>query len=249
MADLTLDDLSDEPFGPARFGELPAKASSPKSYTSWKKSLKDWIYRNRRHELLKSPTVKEVSQQGESERDFRIRISDKMSEERDLQVEKLRNKYGSKFNTLRDRIRRAEMAVQREKEQASSARTQTFISLGSTLLSAVLGRNTISSTTVGKATTTARGVGRASKQHQDVAIARQNLEAYQAQLQELDLELQMEVDKLRAKLDPMSEELQVLTLKPRKTDIDVRLLALGWAPFVPSPDGGWVPAWRGTDQG
>jgi hypothetical protein len=245
LSDLTFDSLDSEPFGPAHYGEIPSKAASPRSYGTWNKALEDWLYRNRRYELLKSPITGEVSHPGESEREFRIRISDGAREERDLRVDKLRKKYASKFNTLRDRIRRAELAVQREKAQASSARTETFISLGSTLLSAVLGRKALSSTTIGKATTTARGVGRASKQAQDVGRARKNLEAYQTRLQELDLEFQSEVAKLTAKLDPMREELQTLTLKPRRSDVDVKLLALAWAPFVLGPDGGWLAAWQG----
>jgi hypothetical protein len=108
----------------------------------------------------------------------------------------------------------------------------------------VLGRKTLSTTTIGKATTAARGAGRAAKQSQDVGRALQNVEAYKAQLQDLEVQFQSEVERLRAELDPMKEELQVLTLKPRKADVDVKLLALAWAPFVRSPDGGLVPAWQ-----
>jgi hypothetical protein len=242
--DLTLDDLASEPHGPARFDVLPSKASSKKSYSSWNKSLKDYLYRHRRYDLFKSKNLGEISRPGESEREFRIRIAEAGREERDLRIEKLRKDYVPKFNRIRERIRRAEITVQKEKEQATGARTQAVISLGATLLSAVLGRKAISSTTLGKATTTVRGVGRSSRQSQDVDHARANLEAYEVQLQDLDVQFQSEVEKLRDKLDPMTEELQVLTLKPRKTDIDVRLLALAWAPFVRNPDGGLAPAWH-----
>ena len=242
--ELTLDDLGREPFGPARFGDVPAKAASAKSYASWNKSLKNWLYRHRRFDLLKSKNLGEVSCPGESEREFRIRIAERAREERDLRIEKLRKKYVPKFDSLRERIRRAELTVQKEKEQATGAKTQAVISLGATLLSAVFGRKTLSSTTIGKATTTVRGVGRSSRQAQDVARARENLEAYEVKLQDLDRDFQSEVEQLRDKLDPMTEELQVLTLKPRKTDVDVRLLALAWAPFVRGADGGLVPAWR-----
>jgi hypothetical protein len=224
------DALSSEPAGNARFAELPEGAGDAKSYARWSKSFADWIYRNRRYDLLKSPGLGEISKPGESERDFRIRLADRAREERDRQLEKLRLKYASKFRTLRDRIRTAEAAVARESDQAGSAKMQTAISFGATLLSAVMGRSPLTSTTIGKATTAARGVGRATQQARDVDRAREKLEAYQQQLEDLEAEFQRAGEDVRAQLDPTTELLDTVTLKPRKTDIDVRLVALAWTP-------------------
>ena len=224
------DALEDAPAPHADFDDLPERTADAKSYARWRKSFADWIYRNRRYELLKSPGLREISRPGESERDFRIRLGDRAREERDLQLEKLRVKYASKFRTLRDRIRNAEAAVQRESDQASGAKMQTVISVGATLLSAVLGRSPMSSTTLGKATTAARGAGRASRQARDVDRAREKLEAYRRQLEDLEEEFQSAGENVRAQLDPLTEVLEPVVLKPRKTDIDVRLVALAWKP-------------------
>jgi hypothetical protein len=225
----------------ASFDDPPAEALDAKSYGKWKKSFADWLYRNRTYELLQSPALGEISEPGEDERAFRIRLAHRAREERDLQTEKLRKKYASKFRTLRERIRRAEEAVQREKEQASGARMQTAISLGSTLLSAVLGRSALGSRTLGKATTTARGVSRASRQAQDVERARAKLAAYQTDLEDLEASFQQDVAALEEKLDPAAEEFETVTLTPRRADVDVRLVALAWAPFARDADGGETP--------
>ena len=84
------DFLEKDPPAPGKFADVPAEANQGKSYTAWKKSLADHIYRSRRFALLRSTELKEVSRPGESEREFRIRISDEARERRDELVEKLR---------------------------------------------------------------------------------------------------------------------------------------------------------------
>ena len=90
--------------------------------------------------MFKSTRFEVSSQPGESEGDFRNRLSVAAREQRDAAVEKLRTKYAAKHATLTERIRKAEQAVDREAEQARGAKVQTAISLGSTILGAFLGR-------------------------------------------------------------------------------------------------------------
>ena len=87
--------------------------------------------------VYKSARFKETSLPGESEGDFRNRLSVAAREERDAAVEKLRVKFAAKHATLQERIRKAEQAVSREAEQARGAKVQTAISLGSSILGAV----------------------------------------------------------------------------------------------------------------
>jgi len=44
--------------------------------------------------------------------------------------------------------------------------------------------------------------------------------------------------------DPLTETLETVTLRPRKSDISVRLVALTWAPCWMDPQGRTLPAWR-----
>jgi hypothetical protein len=41
----------------------------------------------------------------------------------------------------------------------------------------------------------------------------------------------------------MTESLEKVTIKPRKTDITVSLVALVWAPYFVSPTGDATPGW------
>jgi hypothetical protein len=119
-------------------------------------------------DLLKSPATGEISKPNETERDMRVRLQQLVREQRDSQVEALRAKYAPKIATMQERIRRAQQAVDRETTQASQAKIQTAISIGTTLLGAFLGRKAVSRSTLGTATTAMRGVGRSMKELEDI---------------------------------------------------------------------------------
>ncbi len=232
------EECDQEPARGAGFAALTPAAGTPKSYESWSKDFATWIYRERALELFKSVSTGAVSKPGESEADFRSRIGQGAREARDAAAEKLRQKYAPKLAALQERRRRAEQTVAREKQEATQAGLQTAISVGATVLGALFGRKTVSATTIGKATTAARGAGRTMKQAGDISRAQESVGAIDQQIQDLDAELQGEVAAATAASDPATEKLETVTLRPKKTDITVRKLALVWLPYR-----GDTPAW------
>ena len=180
---------------------------------------------------------------GESERDFRVRLQHAAREERDAQAAKLREGFGPKVAALEERIRKAEQAVDRERSQSRSSMWGTVLSVGTTIAGAFLGRKKISATTISKATTAARGVGRSVKEEGDVGRAKENVQALQQQLDELEARFKEDLDALGDKVDPKTIELQSKSVKPKKTNIAIRTVALAWAPHWQSPGGNASPAW------
>ena len=230
-AEVPIEDLEKEPQTNANFTETPAAASKAKSYDAWKKDLASWVYRNQRLELLESPSLEIASNPGETERDFRVRLQQFARERRDEAVEKLRQQYAPKIEQLAERKRRAEQAVAREAEQAKGQKLQTAISFGATLLSSFMGRKTVSLTTLSRATTAVRGVGRSMKESQDVDRAEENVSVLDQKLADLNEEFKTETDKLERTLDPQTEELGKVSLKPTKANIAIKFLALVWVPY------------------
>jgi hypothetical protein len=238
-ADLEKDAASD-----AQYEDAPAVAGNAKSYQRWNKDFVAFLYGNQKLELMKSPSTREVSKPGEAERDFRVRLQQAAREQRDGQIEQLRQKYAPKMAGLQERIRRSQQAVERESAQANQAKLQTAISFGTTLLGAFLGRKAVSVSTLGRATTAARGVGRSMKEQQDVGRAAESVEVLQGNLAELEAELQSETQALEAKIDAQSEQLETISVKPKKTNISVQLVALTWAPFWRDETGEVTSAWE-----
>jgi hypothetical protein len=164
-------------------------------------------------------------------------------EQRDEATEKLRQKYASKMATLEEQARRAQQAVEREAEQAKQQKMQTAISVGTTLLSAFVGRKAVSYSSLGRATTAARGASRIMKESQDIKRAQETVGTYQQRLQELEESFKSEMDALATKIDPLTEQLEQVSVRPAKKDISVRLTSLVWVPNWQSPDGKLTPAW------
>jgi hypothetical protein len=239
--DIPVADLETAPREPAEWGPLPSAAALAKSYEAWSRDFAAWLYGARKVELFRDPGSGTVSRPGESERDFRIRLRDAARAERDARVDALRRKYAPRRAAIEERLRRAEQAQAREREQVTSRGVQAAISIGASILGAVLGRKTISVGNIGRATTAARDAGRVLKEREDVSRAQETVAAVQQALAALDAELQAEVATLDARAEP--DRLEPVSIRPKKMDVRVRLCALAWAPHWRDARGAVTPAW------
>ncbi|MEY4526687.1 MAG: hypothetical protein RL768_406 [Nitrospirota bacterium] len=242
-ADLAVADLESSPDPAAQFLPLPAGAAKAKSYADWNKDFGGWLFRTQKLDILKSPSAKEVSKPGESERDFRVRLQQSGREQRDKAAEMLRQKYAPKITTLQDRIRRAEQQKSKQQAEARSSQVQAAISVGASILGAFLGRKTISATNIGRATTAIKSAGRVMKESQDVGAAEENVAALQQQLADLEAQFKAESDALAAATDPLNEKLDTLSIKPTKANIAVKLVAFAWTPQWRDAKGTLTPTW------
>jgi hypothetical protein len=82
------------------------------------------------------------------------------------------------------------------------------------------------------------------KEADDVTRAQETLTVVNQQLLDLDGEFQAEAKALETSIDPQTEQLEKVSLKPKKTNISVKLLTFVWAPFWKSADGNSRPAWE-----
>jgi hypothetical protein len=241
--DVAAADLEKRPEEAARFAMLPSAASNTKNYTAWTRDIATWLYGSQVLNLLYSPSQKVYSKVGETERDFRIRLGQGAREQRDEAVAALRQKYAPKIAALQERLRKSEQTAARQKEQARQAGLQTAISVGATLLGAFTGRKITSASTIGRATSAARGFGRSINESQDVGRAEDTVEVLQKQLNDFSAEFNAESATLMAKIDPTTEVLDTVTIKPKKADITVQLLVLAWAPYWQDAKGTVSAAW------
>jgi hypothetical protein len=236
VADLPIEFLEAEPVAGASFVDLPAQAARGQSYTGWSRELTRWIKASQPIVLYESKEMKLVSNVGESERDFRIRLAERAREARDAQADRVRERFASRFRTLEDRLRRAEQAAARRAAQSQQAALSTGVAVLGGLLGAMLGGGAKGQ--LGRASTAARGAGRVAQTRQEAAMAGETVEAVRAQIDELERELQTELRRLddAAVAEAPLEEVAV---RANLNAISMRLVALAWLPH--GPDG---PLWR-----
>ena len=237
-------ELEEEPEDGARFGELPGAATKKASYTSWKKRLKDYFYRERTLSMYRCTVLKLYSEAGELKGDFRARMSQALREKRDEAIEKLKAKYRPKFERLDERIRKREQKVEKEQEQYAQAKSSSVVSWGKTILGAVLGRKIGSIGNVSRTGTAMSRSARIAKEKEDVRRAGEDLGTAVENLEEMEKEFEVALDALKTKYDEKSLEIEDKPIRPRKSDIDVTSCDLVWLPWIVDGDGVATPGFE-----
>ncbi|MDA7977385.1 MAG: DUF87 domain-containing protein [Pirellulales bacterium] len=213
------------------YAPLPDAVIRSRGLASCQRALRDTLYRSQRLQVFSSPRWKTHSAPGESEAEFRIQLRQKAFEERDEQLEKLRDKYAEKFAKLKRKIEDAEARVEREQAQYQEKQADSVISISSSILGAVLGRKWASRTNVNHAGSSMRKVSRTASERGDVKRAEEKVEALQQELKDAEAQLKTETERIQSMTSTQEHALQTISLPPRKSDIIIDALALLWTPW------------------
>ena len=214
------------------FASLPGVLAGPRGYVTLAASLKNYLARTSRLTVWSAPGVDAVSQPGESEADFRLRIAQRVKEWRDAEIERVRDRYAPKIAALAERIDRARQKVEREKAEAKNQSMQTYVSIGTAVIGALLGRKMASSTTVGRAATSMRSASRAARQQADVAHAEESMASLEERRRQLEDEVAEALEKIRLDTHPDRIQLEEIEVPAKKTDLAVEDVVLAWVPSV-----------------
>lgn len=236
---LTVSQLGSEPVDGASFSELPQALLDQKLWSTLNKELVDWLYSNHSSTAFRSPLTGLFSQLGESEGDFRARLVHAAHEARDKKVEELRKTYEKKIKTIEGRLARAMDSVADQKDQASTAKINTAMRIGGTILGAILGKRI--SSTAGRGAMS--GASRAWKESRDVARAKAKVDDYEEELEAIEEDCEREIEKLKAAMDPMSEKLETIRLTPLKKNCTSKAVGIVWMPYRVNPEPQLGAAW------
>ena len=214
------------------FASLPAALAGPRGYATLGTSLKGFLGRTRLT-AYSAPAIDAVSRPDETVGDFRARIAHRVREWRDAEIEKVRDKHAAKLAALVDKIDRARQKVEREKAEAKNQSLQTYVSIGSAVLGALLGRKKASATNIGRAATSMRSASRAARQQADVAHAEESLATLEEKRAAMEEAIEAELERIRLDTTPERIALEELEIPAKKTDISVDDVVLAWVPDEP----------------
>ena len=238
--ELADDDLENKAAAEAGYSEAPSALAESKNYSAWEKDFDDFLYRSRRWPLFESEEFGLVSEPGESERDFKVRVQEKAREQRDLEVEKARAGLEKDLDRLRDRVQRAQVRLEKEGDQTKGK--------WGSFLGAVVEVG-VSAAGVGRKRLTSNKISRVFKTFQQARSEGGDDDRAEQEI----LELQKDMEQLQAAFEESEAEIGrvyqdqaqrigTCELKPRRTDIDVRRVCAGWAPWRKTEDG-FEPGW------
>ncbi|MDD7593424.1 MAG: DUF87 domain-containing protein [Peptoniphilaceae bacterium] len=213
----------------ATFGALP-EGLTPSARRNGEKRLKDQIYAKERLVLLYDPMTKLTQGVDESEKDFLVRVDGAQRELRDQQMAELKTSYAKKLGRLEEKVRKAELAVDREMTQADAAKQNTMVSVGSALLGGLLGRKVLSRTNLNQAGRSMRSLSRQKAQEADIDRAKENVDAVRSEVKALEAELEEKLLALQETMATAREQMERNEIKPKKMNIAVQDLLLVWVP-------------------
>ncbi len=218
----TLDELEDAPRDGFKFANIEASISAS-SLKAWENDFKTWLYSGKPLEAFTCQTLDAVSQTGEDERAFRIRISQESREKRDEFLAKIRDDYAKEIESLQKARVRADAKAATQQSQASTKAVSTAISIGTSILGSLFGSRRSYS---GIATQASR-IGTTMKERGEAAAAVKSLEEIDQKLVDIEAEIQA---KLESYQNADSIEIESVQITPNKSDINVRRVALSWKP-------------------
>ncbi len=224
--------LEDDPQPGAEYDGLASELARDKNYKGWKTDLKNYLYRTECYSAWRCEELKEKSQSGESEADFRIRITQLAREKRDDAKEGIRKKFEKKLARAKQRILKAQEHLSLQRSQFWTR----ILELVWRVLSLLLGGSSRRGMTSSGARTAMRERGEQSR-------AQQRLDDCQADLEELESDRQAALEQIEFGFEPKNLTLEKLELRPRKSDTVVDSVTLVWLPWKIDKDGTKQPAY------
>ncbi len=225
----------DEPVAGAQFADLPSPLTNEKNYSAWEKQLVDHLYRTARFVAWRCEVLAATSDPGETEGDFRIRVTQLAREKRDEKKEAVRRKHKRRVERAQEAVRKAE-SYHREQKSQFWMRVVSFLMAVVQMILGVFGAGRSRSFSTTSANQAMRERGEASR-------AAQRLEEKQHALETVLAEQQAALDQLEFDFEPANLALEKLELPPQKSDIRVDRVVLVWLPWHTDEHGTAQPAY------
>lgn len=200
----------------SQFSDIPEFINMDKKLSKASQSLKNWVYHEHKLELYRSKSPKMESEPYESLGDFKVRLSDELSDKKELAIEVLQERYAKKEKVLLDRLDRAMARLDKEESDTTSS----FMNVGITVLGALFGKSKAS---IGRAGS------RVLKERGDVGRAQEKIAKVKEDIEDLEEELEDKIDEMVEDYSIDEVDIEEFSIKLRKTDIVVENIAVVWS--------------------
>jgi hypothetical protein len=207
------------------YGSVPENINTTKELKKIGQDLSDWLYYNERLELNFHPELNILQQPKENEREYLAKLRQAAREKRDNEIDKLEKRFEKKIDKITDKTVKLNRDLEADEAEYKARKQEEIIGVGETILSFFIGRKR---TTAG--TTIARRRRMTSQVKMDMEETKEEVEELEADIKSLEKELQKEVDLITDKWENAVNTTEKYVIKPRRRDVNIKLIAVGWAP-------------------
>lgn len=243
---IDLDRLDSAPRPDATFGNFDNLAiDDAKFVSSLEADYVDWIYRTQTMTVRVNKSLGVVAGPEISADEFKQMCAEAVEGKLADDIDSIKDKFKKKRDSLEDKLRTETQRLEKEKQELSHRRIEEVGKGLETVLGLVTGRRRSLSTSLTKRRMT-------SQSKADVEAKEENVEDLQADLLQIDAELEKEIEEAKQRWEDAVADVTEEAVSPYKKNIFVELFGLLWLPYYAFEDGEkWltVPAfdWEAMD--
>ena len=209
----------------ALFGVLPSGFSDEKRLKALKGELTDMLYNTARLVIPHNPKFKMYGNPDEDISQFRAELVQRAREARDIEVDKLSERYNKKLDTIEDRIRRKEHELDAEQAEIRDRRREQLYTTGEAALSLFRGRTNYTLSRMSRASRYKR------QAEADIRESRSVLRDLDDQMAGIQTEYERKLHEVNDEWARIANNVQEHVITPYKKDIHIELFGLGWLPY------------------
>ena len=223
------------------FAAIPDGARSAADYKKAQSELTDWFYRSRRIELKAHDSLDVSQKPGESEVDFHARVRQAADARIEAELKKIEPKQRKALDDLRDKIAKAQVDADQADVQAKALRNESYANIFERIFRVIIGFLD-GRKSVGSLSPLMSKNRRADEARARADEKKRVLDQLKAREPELVAANEAEVQEIRDRWAAELEQIGQVEVAPRRTDINVDLVALAWTPewMLEYSEGGFV---------
>ncbi len=219
-------DFRAEPAPGATYREPPVPIDGKSFFSSTRSALADHMYRTKSIEVYKNPALKLYSRVGETRDEFAVRCDRYAEDEADREVAKIRDRFESRLDRIRDEIQAAAARADELRSDVTSKRQSEVLEGVGSLLGSLFGGRKSS-----------RDITSAGRRRSTTRSAETRLRTAEAKvadkvddLEELEEDLLEEIAEINDTWEERAAEIETIEVRLEKDDISVEEVALVWVP-------------------
>lgn len=207
------------------FAPVPGSVQNERDLKSISHSLADWLYYQSRLAIMVHPELEIFQQPGERERSFKARLRQLARERRDDELEELEDKFDQRLDRLEARLRKEHRELVADRADYNARKREERITTGETILSFFLGRRRTRGIS-----TIARKQRLSDKAKMDIEESQQEIAEVEEEIAALEADLEEKARAVSRRWSDLLDDVSTEEIHPRRSDVDVRLVALAWVP-------------------
>ncbi|MGB2757301.1 MAG: hypothetical protein WBD02_06515, partial [Acidimicrobiia bacterium] len=223
-------DLRTEAPAGIKYALPPSKIDTASVWKNVDSDVRSFLANERKLEVFRNKVLKLASRPGETREDFLVRCHAASDEAQNQAAEKLRIATQKKLDSLQMTTMKAQSRVEQLQTDTTARRGTELLQNAGSVLGALLGGRK-------SASSIARSIGAAASRRSQSArtakrleTAKHELDERQAQVQQIDEDLAVQITALNAEWSSKAEGVDTLAVSLERTDINVTQVALVWYP-------------------